>query len=101
MDANYFKEQINDELHGAKCYIKDAIELKPMAPTWSKKLVEMSASELKHAEYLHEMFEEYYKKMSEAYKRIPKYVQDAYDEVVEMYDGCVAAIKDLHSIYNQ
>lgn len=101
MDAKYFKDQICEELAGAKCYIEKAIELKPMVPNWSKKLVEMSASELQHAEYLHEMFVEYYKRMAGAYKRIPKYVQDAYDDVLEMYDSSVAYINELHTIYNQ
>lgn len=101
MDAKYFKDQICDELNGAQCYIEKAIELKPMAPNWSKKLVEMSASELQHAGYLHDMFMEYYKKMSEAYKRIPKYVQDAYDDVIKMYDSSVSYVKELHTIYNQ
>lgn len=101
MNANYFKEQIIDELHGAKCYIEKAIELKPMAPSWSNKLVEMSASELTHAEYLHGMFEEYYKKMGSAYKKIPKYVQDAYDAVSEVYESSANYIKELHTIYNQ
>lgn len=101
MNANYFKEQITDELEGAKCYIEKAIELKPMAPTWSNKLVEMSASELTHAEYLHEMFEEYYKRMANAYKKIPKYVQDAYDTISDIYNPSVSYIKELHTIYNQ
>ena len=49
MDAKYFKDQICDELTGAQCYIEKAIELKPMAPSWSKKMVAISASELQHA----------------------------------------------------
>ena len=99
MDAKYFKEQISDELEGAKCYIKKAIELKPMAPEWSKMLVEMSAAELKHAEYLHKMFGEYYKKISEAYTTVPSYIADIREEITEMYTECTVQIRAMHEMY--
>ncbi len=98
MDANYFKNQICDELDGAKCYIKKAIELKPMAPAWTKMLVEMSAAELKHAEYLYKMFGEYYQQMSNTYTEVPKYIQDIRTEVTEMYVDEVAKIKLMHEM---
>lgn len=101
MDVKYFKEQIADELYGARCYIKKAIELKPMAPAWSKMLVEMSTAELKHAEYLYKMFTEYYQKISAAYSEVPKYIDDAKAEIVDMYTEDTVAIKAMHTMYTQ
>lgn len=98
MDAKYFKDQICDELKGAKCYIKKAIELKPMAPAWSKMLVEMSAAELKHAEYLHKMFGEYYQQMANTYPKVPQYIQDINAEIADMYGDEVAKIKLMHEM---
>ena len=98
MDAKYFKDQICDELNGAKCYIKKAIEIKPMAPAWTKMFVEMSAAELKHAEYLHKMFDEYYQQMSNSYKEVPKYIQDIRTEITNMYTDEVAKIKLMHGM---
>ena len=101
MDAKYFKDQICDELKGAKCYIKKAIELKPMAPAWTKMLVEMSGAELRHAEYLNKMFGEYYQQMANTYKTVPQYIQDIYAEVTDMYTEEVAKIKLMHEMINQ
>lgn len=101
MDVKYFKEQIADELSGAKCYIKKAIELKPMAPTWSKMLVEMSSAELKHAEYLYKMFTEYYQKISSTYNEVPKYIDDARTEIVDMYAEETVKVQAMHTMYAQ
>ena len=56
MDAQYFKDNISDELDGATCYIKRAIEIKGMSPDWAKMFVDMSATELDHAAKLWKMF---------------------------------------------
>ena len=101
MDARYFKDQICDELTGAKCYIKKAIELKPMTPTWSKMLVEMSTAELKHAEYLYKMFGEYYQQMAKTYKTVPQYIQDIRAEITDVYTDETAKVKLMHEMVNQ
>lgn len=101
MDATYFKNQIMDELNGAKCYIMKAIDLKPMAPAWSKMLVEISASELKHAEYLKKMFDEYYQKVSEVYKKVPEYIEKSRNEIIDVYSEEVNSVKKMHEMFNQ
>ena len=100
MDAKYFKDQIEDELHGAKCYIKKAIEIKPMSPSWSKMFVEMSTAELKHADYLYKMFGEYYQQMENNYRTVPPYIQDIRTEITEMYTECTAKVKLMHEMVN-
>ena len=52
MDSEYFKEQILDELEGAKDYIKKSIEIKAMNEQWSEKYAEMSVQETGHAKNL-------------------------------------------------
>ena len=101
MDSKYFKKQIYEELDGAECYIRKAIELKPMAPAWSKMLAEMSSSELTHAEHLYKMFNEYYQKMTSTYKVVPAYIQEANNEIQEMYTERPSKIKSLHTMYSQ
>ena len=101
MDAKYFKEQIADELKGAKCYIKRAIEIKPMSPSWSKMFVEMSVAELKHADYLYKMFTEYYQQMSNTYKEVPEYLQEIHHDISDMYAEYTATTKLMHEMINQ
>ena len=96
MDLEYFKEHIAEELSGAKDYIIRAIELKPMNIAWTKKLIEMSAAELGHAEALHNMFNEYYKTLSANYSKVPEYVDEIKADIAEMYAKCYAEIKLMH-----
>lgn len=99
MDIDYFKTHIEEELEGAKDYIKRAIEIKPMEPAWSKSLVEMSAQELAHANHLFDMFNEYYVILGGSFTEIPKYIVDTREEITEMYTECCAVIKLMHSMY--
>lgn len=100
MNAWYFKTQIPDELHGAKDYIKRAIEIRPMHAPWAKDLVEMSAAELDHATKLYKMFQEYYAKMQQEYpKEMPEYIEQAYKDVSDEFTKCSTEIKSLHEVY--
>ena len=101
MDAQYFKDQICDELKGAKCYIKRAIEIKPMSPSWSKMFVEMSSAELKHADYLYKMFTEYYQQMKGTYQKVPDYLEDIHKEIADMYAEYTAIVQLMHNMINQ
>lgn len=99
MDAKYFEEHICDELEGAKTYIKNAIEIKAMSPSWAKTFVDMSAAELNHATNLFKMFEEYYKKISETYKEVPSYLEEMHTRVVDSYTEKYSQIKHMHDMY--
>ena len=101
MDAEYFKNQICDELCGAKDYIKKAIELKPMNATWSKTLMEMSAAELSHATNLYKMFIEYYDIMAKKYEEVPDYLQDIRSDIIDCYAEKSALVKTLHEMYSK
>ena len=93
MDLEYFKENILDELAGAKDYIIRAIEIKPMQITWSKMLFDMSLQELGHATHLYNMFNEYCSIMGRTYADLPEYVKEIRNEIVEEYAKQSAEIK--------
>lgn len=101
MNVWYFKTQIPEELHGAKDYIKRAIEIREMHSPWAKELAEMSGAELEHASKLFKMFQEYYAKLSEGYKEMPKYIEEAHDELLNEYTNVSTEVKYLHEIFKQ
>ena len=101
MNIWYFKTQIPDELHGAKDYIKRAIEIRAMYAPWSKILAEMSKAELDHATKLYDMFQEYYAKLSGEYKEMPDYCVEAYNCINDEYTKCSVEVKMLHEIFNR
>lgn len=101
MNAEWFKDHICEELDGAEEYIRYAIEIKPMASDWSKDLVAMSAAELDHAAKLWKMFDQYYKQLSDAFKMVPKYIEDDYRCVADKYDKKVYEIKHMHEMYSK
>lgn len=49
MTLKYFKDQIHEELEGARNYIDKAIEVKPTHPEWSRIFVHMADMEADHA----------------------------------------------------
>ena len=57
MDLKYFKEQIHEELEGARTYIDKAIEAKVSNPEWVSKFVCMADAEADHAGKLMGMLE--------------------------------------------
>ena len=99
MNIWYFEKQIPDELHGAKDYIKRAIEIRAMHSPWAKQLADMSEKELEHATTLYKMFQEYYAKLSEEFKELPDYIQDSYKFLNDEYTKCSTEVKMLHEIY--
>lgn len=99
MDSEYFKEQILDELEGAKDYIKKSIEIKAMNEQWSDKYAEMSVQETGHAKNLYDMFKEYISIQKKAYDGVlPSYIQKNWDCVSGCYEKCMSDIKELQSV---
>ena len=100
MDLCYFKDHICEELDGAKDYIKQAMEIKAMNPTWTKTLTQMSAEELGHAANLYSMFMEYYNIIEKSYgvENVPEYITEMKEEVSEMYTKKSAKVRYLHDM---
>ena len=101
MNIEYFKEQLEDELCGAKDYIKRAIETKATNLTWAKQFAEMSSAELNHATVIYNIFNDYYKTVTSSYTEIPKYLSENKDEITEMYTDCVPKIKIMHEMFTK
>lgn len=101
MNQVYLKEHICDELDGAKEYIQRALEIKAMDPSWGKMLYEMSVEELNHATNFYKMMQDYYKKVTSAYREPPTYMEDCLYEATDMYTTEYAAIKAMHEMYNR
>ena len=101
MDAKYFKDNISDELDGATCYVKRAIEIKAMSPDWAKMFLDMSAAELDHATKLWKMFEQYHKILKDKYTTVPEYIEELYDEAAEEYAERSAKVRYMHEMYNK
>lgn len=49
MDLKYFKEQIHEELEGARDYIDKAVEAKVSNPAWCSTFAHMADAEADHA----------------------------------------------------
>ena len=102
MDAYYFKKQIREELDGAEEYIKRAIEIRAMDPSWAKMFVDMSSAELDHASNLFKMFEEYYKKVNEDHiDSIPRYMKEIKECIDDTYMEESAKIRMMHDVYSK
>lgn len=103
MNLQYFYDQICEELHGAKDYIINAIEIRAMDSNWSSTLVSMSLTELSHADNLYKMFEQYYTTIAKAYGagKIPDYIDEMKDKITEMYMTKSAKIKYMHETYKK
>lgn len=101
MNPEYFRDQMCEELEGAKAYAKLALEMKAMNPSWGKMLLEMSGAELNHATNLRKMYDEYCQTVGKAYTDLPKYMKDIHIEVTDMYTDEYAKIKFLHEAYNK
>lgn len=101
MDQIYLKEHLQEELDGAEEYIRRAIEIKAMDQSWAKWLYEMSVDELKHAGYVYKMAQDYYMKVSSAYKEAPGYMSDCMSEITNMYTSCYSDIKYLQDLFNR
>ena len=99
MDLQFLRDQIKDELNDSKMYAKLAIELKPMTEVWSKKFIEMSADEHKHATILYSMFNDYCSKLSEKYDEMPEYIDEIRSDVIDSFASCTAVIKAMWDIY--
>lgn len=60
LTAKWFKDHICDELEGATCYLKLAVDTMKSYPEWSEKFHSMSEAEEHHATELYKMFMDMY-----------------------------------------
>lgn len=88
-------ESLNEELKGAKHYIKCAIKYKPTQPQRAKMYYDMANDELKHAGYFHDMV----MKDTEGERENNEYAKVMWDRVHNDYVEMTAKIKILMQMY--
>ena len=101
MTLEYFHDRICDELSGAEDYIKFAMEVRAMDPSFGKQFVEMSAAELDHASKLYKMFEQYYQKATATFSEIPAYMSDMQKCITDKYMDSYPKIIAMHDAYKK
>lgn len=95
MNANYFKDEICEELDGASDYMRKAIDCFKMHPEWSSTFVAMSEQEQKHAANLYKMFMELY---SESEGKDP-HMSSMRERIMECFSNSMRKIEDLKASY--
>ena len=97
----YFKKLLCDELDGAKEYVKLALEFKSTYPEWAKMFLDMSAMELSHAANIYRMSSESYNSTVKAYNEPPKWIEDMWEHMVDMYAEKTSKVKYMHEMYSK
>lgn len=99
MDLESIANLIEEELEGAMRYAKMGVELKPMTDVWSKKLMDMSVEEQKHAGILYSLFNEYCSKMAGSLNDLPDYAKEIRSKTIDRYTDCMVKIKAVQEMY--
>ena len=96
MSPKYFKDQICDELYGAVCYLKKAIDCAQAHPAWSKKFRDMAEAEQGHATELYKMFMEMYAE-SQGKDAFMTQMRDA---IIECFSSDMRQIENYKTTYS-
>lgn len=95
MNPKYFKEQIEEEMYGAKCYIKKAMHVRASHPAWASTFESMSKMELGHATNLYKML------MSDEFENCPdNYVASTKECTTHIYTECSDELEKLYDVYD-
>lgn len=94
-------DEINDELNGAKCYIKMALEYKSEYPDLSKTLYNISTQEMEHVKMLHDCVIDIIKDYREEHGEPPPDMMAVYEYVHKGQIEKSAHIKTLQTMYKE
>ena len=93
--VRYFKEQICDELDGAVCYLKKAIDWYKTKPEWSEKFYTMAEAEEHHATELYKMFMQLYSESQET-----TYMTKMFDLIMDCFSQQMRKIENCKATYS-
>ena len=96
MHPKYFKDQICEELEGASCYLKKAIDMMKSHPEWADKFKTMSEAEQHHATELYKMFMELY---AESQGK-DAYMTTMRDSIMDCFSQQMRKIEDYKTTYD-
>ena len=94
--VKYFKDQICDELKGAVCYLKKAIDYVKTRPEWAEKFYTMAEAEEKHATELYKMFMQMYSESPET----NSYMEQMRDMIMDCFSTEMRKIEDCKATYS-
>ena len=94
-------EEIEDELKGAKCYIKMALEYKSEYPDLSKTLYNIATQEMEHVKMLHDCVVDIIKDYREEHGEPPADMLAVYEYVHKQQIDKSAYIKTLQTMYKE
>lgn len=101
MDLKYLMHKALDELEGAEEYIKMGVQIQPMSKEWGDKLYALSTVEMEHAKTLFGMYQELYKKTTDAYPTVPKYLQEMNSEFTDEYMDQCTKVKLMQDVFKK
>ena len=95
MNAKWFKDHICDELEGAVCYWKTAIDVMKSYPEWSETFCKMADMEQDHATMLYKMFMDMYTDT----EGTDPYMKSMRDCVMQCFSKSMREIEDYKTTY--
>ena len=96
MNAKWFKDHICDELDGAACYLKCAIDSMKSHQEWSGKFHSMSEAEQHHATELYKMFMDMYTDT----EGTDPYMKSMRDAIMGCFSEKMRKIEDYKTTYD-
>ena len=97
----WLSDEIEDELKGAKCYIKKALELKSEEPDVAKTLYNISLQEMEHAKMLHDCVVDVIKEYREDNGEPPADMLAVYEYLHKQQIEKSAYVKTLQTMYKE
>lgn len=95
MNAKWFKDHICDELEGAECYLKQAIDVMKSYPEWSETFYKMADMEQDHATILYKMFIDMYTDT----EGTDPYMKTMRDGIMNCFSTSMRKVEDYRTTY--
>jgi AraC-like DNA-binding protein len=92
-------EFIEDEIDGARCYAKMALELKDSRPEMARRFYNRSLAEMQHADDMHDDVVELIQEHRREHGEPPKLMMELYDYLHERHIEDATAVKVMQSTF--
>lgn len=101
MDLHSIKERIDEKLDGAKEFSEMAVEIKTSNPHLSRKLLEMAETDLKHAECLEDIANEFYGRVAMSHGDNSGWAEydDIHKDFAKRYSDARTNVRNMRDLY--